>query len=140
MTLKSAFEDLVSTTLAAVSGTLSKIEYLSSLRPGGKETPYQHWGLTRVYGDVAAQRALAEAHRNLFLSVLRTSLRDLSAGAALGKSALAQPANEYLEELRCHQADLVPADLGGGSSRHFSSVLRALSSLAKHAPPSTPQA
>jgi len=140
MTLKSAFEDLIGTTLAALSGTLAKIEYLSSLRPAGKGTPYQHWGLARIYGDVAAQQALAEAHRKLFLKVLRTSLRDLQAGAALGKNALAQPAGEYLDELRARQSDLLPADLGGGSVRHFSSVLRALSSLAKHAPPSTPRA
>lgn len=140
MTLKSAFEDLLSTTLAALSGSLAKIEYLSSLRPGGTATPYQHWGLSRVYGDAAAQQALAEAHRGLFLNVLRTSLKDLHSGAALGKEALAQPGRDYLEQLRAHHTDLLPADLGGGSVRHFSSVLRALSGLAKYAPPSTPQA
>lgn len=140
MTLKSAFEDLLSTTLSAISGSLSKIQYLSSLRPGGKGTNYQHWGLARVYGDAAAQQALGQAHGRLFLNVLRTSLKDLHSGGALGRDILAEPAREYLEQLRAGQADLLPEDLGGGSPRHFNSVLRALSSLAKHAPPSTPRA
>jgi len=138
MTLRSAFEDLVGTTLASISGLLAKIEYLSSLRGGRPSAPYQHWGLARVYGEHAAQKALSEAHRTLFLKVLRTSLRDLHRGAGLDKEALSIPAQDYLEELRGRGSDLLPADLGGGSVRHFNSVLRALSSLAKHSPPSTP--
>jgi len=138
MTLRSAFEDLVGSTLSAISGVLARIEYLSSLRRGDRGAAYQHWGLARVYGEYAAQQALAEAHRALFLKVLRTSLRDLHRGAALGETALAIPARDYLEELRTRQTELLPTDLGGGSVRHFNSVLQALSSLAKHSPPSTP--
>jgi hypothetical protein len=74
----------------------------------------------------------------LFLKVLRTSLRQLHQGPELGKESLFIPAQDYLEELRARRADLLPADLGGGSARHFNSVLLALSSLAKHSPPSTP--
>jgi len=138
MTLHSAFEDLVGSTLASISGLLTKIEYLSGLRNGDRSRTYEHWGLARVYGEQAAQHALAEAHQTLFLKVLRTSLRQLHQGAELGHGALSIPAQDYLEELRKRRADLLPADLGGGSARHFSSVLQALSSLAKHSPPSTP--
>ena len=138
MTLRSAYEDLVGSTLASISGLFAKIEYLSSLRGRDASAPYQHWGLARVYGEQAAQQALAEAHRALFLKVLRTSLRELHRGAGVRKEALSIPAQDYLEELRARRSDLLPADLDGGSVRHFNSVLRALSSLAKHSPPSTP--
>ena len=140
MTLQSAFEDLIGTTLAAISGLLAKIEYLSSLRGNDVASSYRHWGLTRVYGEKAAQQAMAEAHRALFLRVLRTSLRDLHRGSALGGTTLAVPARDYLEQLRARRAELLPADLGGGTARHFNSVLRALSSLEKHSTLSIPRA
>ncbi len=136
MTLRSALEDLLGSTLASISGLLAKIEYLSSLRNGDRTGPYQHWGLTRVYGEHAAQQAMAEAHRMLFLKLLRTSLRELHLGRDI--EALPNPAQDYLREIRGRRSDLLPADLGGGSTRHFNSVLQALSSLAKHSPPSTP--
>jgi hypothetical protein len=136
MTLRSALEDLLGSTLASISGLLAKIEYLSSLRNGDRTGPYQHWGLTRVYGEHAAQQAMAEAHRMLFLKLLRTSLRELHLGRDI--EALSNPAQDYLREIRTRRSDLLPADMGGGSTRHFNSVLQALSSLAKHSPPSTP--
>jgi hypothetical protein len=72
-----AFDDLAGTTLAAVSGVLGKLEYISHLRKGAGK-PYSHWGLSRVYGEAAAQEALAEAHRLLFLRILHTPLRQFS--------------------------------------------------------------
>ena len=130
MTLKSAFEDVVSTTLAAVKGTIRKLDYISGLRsPDGS---YSHWGLTKVHGNEPAQRALAESHRLLFLKLLRTPLRDLRADVEVSSAELPVTPQEYVENLRCQSAELLPHDLGGGSARHFSSVLLALSSLAKH--------
>ena len=123
----------------AYSGVLAKIEYLSSLRRGDSTSAYGHWGLARVYGEKAAQQAMAEAHRMLFLKFLRTSLRDLHQGAALGEGSLKIPGRDYLATLQARQAELLPADLGGGSARHFNSVLRALSSLERYSPPSTPR-
>jgi hypothetical protein len=139
MTLLSALEDLLATTLAAVSGIVGKLDYLSSLRDKGRGS-YSHWGLARVYGDGAAQQALAEAHRLLFLKVLRTSLRTLRDDVAVSSGALRMPPGEYVENLRTHVPALLPQDLGGGSARHFSSVLHALSSLAKHRQDATPPA
>ena len=128
MTLKSALEDLLATTLAAVSGVVGKLNYLSSLRSSPEGT-YSHWGLSRVHGEGAAQRALAEAHSLLFLKVLRTSLRTLRGDVELSSGGQ-MPAGQYVENLRSHLPSLLPQDLGGGSARHFSSVLHALSSLA----------
>jgi hypothetical protein len=130
MTLKSAVEDVLGTTLAAVSGLLGKLDYVSSLRDPA-EGSYSHWGLARVHGQRAAQEAFAEAHQMLFLKLLRTSLRTLQSDVLVSGRAREMAAAVYVENLRCRLPGLLPADLGGGSSRHFSSVLHALSSLSK---------
>lgn len=137
MALKSALEDLLGTTLAGVAGTLGKIEYLAGLRDTASGT-YSHWGFARVYGEAAAEQALVEAHRLLFLKLLRTPLRELRADVMVSSRALAMTAREYLERLRRHGLGLQPQDLGGGCARHFSSVLHALSLLFS-TPAGTPQ-
>jgi hypothetical protein len=126
MTLKSALEDVLNTTLAAVSGIIGKLEYIAGLREGGEK--YTHWGLQRIHGQEATQKALAEAHRMLFLNILRTPLRILRDDLKQSGDARQTAPQEYAENLR--QKNLLPLDLAGGSSRHFNSVLRALSSLA----------
>lgn len=128
MTLKSALEDLLGTTLAGVAGIAGKMEYVAGLRDPASGA-YSHWGLTRSYGEAAAQRALAEAHRMLFLKMLRTPLRALRDDVVTSSGALQMTASEYVERLRSHTPALLPADLGGGSAQHFSSVLQALSIL-----------
>jgi hypothetical protein len=128
MPLKSALEDLLGTTLAGIAGIAGKIEYVASLRDPASGA-YSHWGLTRAYGESAAQHALAEAHSLLFLRLLRTPLRVLRDDVLVSSGKLEMPASEYVERLRSHAPALLPADLGGGSARHFSSVLQALSIL-----------
>src|SRR5256885_16634284 len=69
MTLKSALDDVLKTTLAAVSGIIGKLEYIAGLQKGNKK--YTHWGLQRLHGEKTTQQALAEAHRLIFLNILR---------------------------------------------------------------------
>jgi hypothetical protein len=130
MTLKSALDDVLGVTLTAVSGLLGKLEYLSGLRETSHS--YSHWGLAKVYGEGAAQQALAEAHSAFFLATLRTSLRTLRDDVEVSSREKQKPAEEYIKDLRSHWPTLLPSDLGGGSARHFSSVLHALSSLASN--------
>lgn len=137
MTLKSAFEDVIGTTLAAVTGTIGKLDYVSRLR---RREGYSHWGLARVHGEEPAQKALAESHRLLFLKLLRTPLRDLREDVEVSSEGLQVNPEEYAENLRRQSAELLPPDLGGGSARHFSSVLQALSSLTKSRRHATPRA
>jgi hypothetical protein len=143
MALQSALEDLLGTTLAGVTGTVGKIEYVASLRDVGSGN-YSHWGLSRAYGEQAAQQALAEAHRLLFLKMLRTPLHILCEDVRLSSRALQMPAEEYMERFRNQLPALLPQDLGGGSARHFSSVLHALwilvSCPAETPPEATPPA
>jgi hypothetical protein len=139
MPLQSALEDLLGRTLAGVEGITGKIEYVASLRDvqsGG----YSHWGLSRAYGEDAAQQALAEAHRLLFLRMLRTPLRTLRDEVVMASGTLQMTASEYMEKVRTRMPALVPQDLGGGSARHFSSVLDALSILLSHPPETSPEA
>jgi hypothetical protein len=138
MTLKSALDDVLEVTLTAVSGIVGKLEYLSGLRE--TKDSYSHWGLARVYGEGAAQQALAEAHRAFFLVILRTSLRTLRDDVAVSSREEQKPAEEYVDDLRSRLASLLPPDLGGGSARHFSSVLHALSSLASNQAETRPHA
>ena len=138
MTLKSALDDVLEVTITAVSGIMAKLDYLSGLRK--TQDSYSHWGLARVYGEGAAQQALAEAHRAFYLVILRTSLRKLRDDVAVSSREEQKPAGEYVENLRSRLPSLLPADLGGGSARHFSSVLHALSSLASNQPKTRPHA
>jgi hypothetical protein len=138
MPLKSALDDVLGTTLAGVAGIAGKIEYVASLRDTASGS-YSHWGLTRSYGEPAAQHALAEAHRLLFLRLLRTPLRVLRDDVVLSSGALKITAGEYVDRLRSRAPALLPADLGGGSARHFSSVLHALSILVSPPPKSPPE-
>ena len=75
MTLFSAQEDLQETTLKAISGCLRKLEYVAGLR--GQEGKCEHWGLVRVYGEAASNRALAEVHGQELSRVLSTPIRNL---------------------------------------------------------------
>lgn len=137
MTLLTALDDFLVTTLAALPGLLTKLEYLSGLRDAGG---YSHWGMSRVYGEEAAQGALVEAHGMVIAEILRTPLRKLMEDAEASSVAREQEPTAYLESLCRQPAVLLPDRAGGGSSRHFSSVLHALSALARNQQRATPPA
>ena len=128
MTLLSTLGDFVSRTLAALPGAWGKLRYMAELRE--VDGRYSHWGMERIHGEAAVQRALAEAHQSVFLEVLRTPLRDLLDDAAIAASEQGVPPSGYLQDLGAAPA-LLPPDLVGGSARHFNSVLLALSHLAR---------
>jgi hypothetical protein len=129
MTFLSASEDFLATTLAALPGVWGKLQYLSSLR--SEDGTYDHWGLTRLHGEAAVERALGEAHRDVFLKVLRTPLAPLLEEASLSAAERELDAASYLRGLSQESWKLLPPDLGGGMESHFSSVLKALSKLAQ---------
>ncbi|HEY6339638.1 MAG TPA: hypothetical protein VIW68_14190 [Candidatus Sulfotelmatobacter sp.] len=139
MTLKSALQDVRETTLAAVSGLLGKLSYLASLRRvhGG----YQHWGIARVYGPEAAERALKTAHGEVLALVLRAPLASLTEDLEATSSSKGLPPQECVEDMRGKFDDLV---LGEGKdlpkTAHLNSVLTALSCLAESQERATPSA
>lgn len=75
MPLFSASEDFTRRTLSAISGLLSRLAYISSLRD--EQGNYRHWGLARTHGDAAAAEAMRRAHLDLLEEVLRTPLCQL---------------------------------------------------------------
>lgn len=128
-TLKSPTEDLETKTLSAISGRLRKLEYLSGLRT--QSGTYVHWGLSRVYGELAANKALRCAHLALVSEILSTPLRRLLQDLEQSSEVAGVPPTRYAEQLSARCADLLPLEPGPGSMAHFSSVLHALSGLAK---------
>ena len=114
----SAFDDLKKRTLAAIDGVWGRLLYLTKLR--GKNGRYEHWGHNRTHGELNSQAALGQAHSELYLQVLRTPLRDLIND--LGSDGPGELTKEFSN-------DMVPANLQGGSPRHFSSVVLAVELL-----------
>jgi hypothetical protein len=130
----SALEDLRATTLDAISGRLRKLEYLAGLRTA--KGNYDHWGLARVHGQLAAKKALEQEHKMLVSTVLATPIRvlleDLRQASQLERVTPAQ----YLARLK-RDPGLLPPNPGAGSEEHLSSVLDALLSLLRHQPDAT---
>jgi len=129
MTLLSALDDLLTRTLSAIPGALEKLEYLCSLRQNGGR--YSHWGLSHVHGEKKAVRALGEAHKMLVSEVLETPLRTLMEETQSSCDATERKATVYLEVLASKSPKLAPEDSPRSSTRHLSSVLHALSALAR---------
>jgi len=130
MTLSSALEDLRETTLKALSFRLQRLEYLSGLRDAAGT--YTHWGLARIHGEEPAAKALAHEHRALISKILATPVQSLLEDLEECSQQAGMPPAAYLEHLS--RLYLTPPDLGSAGKRHLSSVLHALSSLAKARP------
>ncbi len=128
MPLFSALEDVQTTTLKAIAGSLRRLEYLASLRR--QDGSYAHWGLARIYGEFRARRALADAHRAELSNILATPIRKLQSDVQESSEQAGVDPKIYLDRL-ANGTGLLPPNPGAGSSRHLSSVLHALSSLLK---------
>jgi hypothetical protein len=129
MTFHSALEDLRTTTLDAISGTLRKLEYLAGLR--SSRGTYDHWGLARVHGESAAKKALEQEHRLLVSTVLATPIQLLLEDVDQSSHTEQITPTQYLARLQ-RDPRLLPPNPGAGSAQHFSSVLHALSSLVRN--------
>jgi hypothetical protein len=68
-------EDFRKYTLEALPTLVEKLAYVGSLQ--NEEGRYNHWGLSRIFGDQRAQKAIRSVHSELALEVLRAPVRDL---------------------------------------------------------------
>ena len=123
MTFLSAYEDFVVRTLASLRGVLAKLVYLGSLRNDAGD--YSHWGMSRTFGPSRTSEALAQAHTEAWLEVLRTPIPALFAET--------QDLEMENETWRGQREKLTPPEASGGTKRHFNSVLLALSLLSQSA-------
>jgi hypothetical protein len=129
MVLLSAFDDLVARTLGAFPGPLSKLAYIGNLR--GSTGDYHHWGLSRRHGELETGTAIANAHSQVWLEVLRLPLPKLF--AELESETEASDLASRIENWRSLECGLTPSDTAGGTQRHFNSILLALSLLSREA-------
>ena len=121
MTLLSAYEDFVNRTLSSVPGLLAKLAYLGSLRDDAGD--YCHWGMSRTFGQGSASEALAQAHTDAWLEMLRTPIPVL-----FGETQDSKMEDETWRE---QPEQLTPPNVSGGTKRHFKSILLALSLLSQ---------
>lgn len=126
--LKSPSEDFVSNTLSAVPGAFGKLQYVAGLRNGPNE--YFHWGMARSHGEGTASLAIARAHADVFGEILRAPMNLLWEEVREAALSMGSGTEEFIQGLMERKDALVPADLKGGSRRHFNSVLLGLSGLA----------
>ena len=68
-------EDFKKYTLRSLPTLLERLAYVSSLQ--SEEGRYVHWGLSRIFGDQRAQKAIRAAHSELALETLRAPIRTL---------------------------------------------------------------
>ncbi len=136
MTLRSALQDLKETTLAAVSGLLGKLAYLSSLRHS--DGRYTHWGMEVVHGADSSERAIRAAHAEVVSGILRTPIGSLEEDVRMSSENSGFTPRLYVEEMRSRFNDLLPGERKDTpAATHLSSVLLALSSLQKNRERST---
>jgi len=126
MPFLSACDDFLNT-LNAIPGIWARLRYLGGLRRRNGDP--SHWGLARVHGQNAAEQAVRDAQQAVFAQVLRRPLKELledgKLSAAQGKLTCAQ----FFESLNQEKKTLSPENLGGGSARHFNSVMIAMAAL-----------
>jgi hypothetical protein len=116
----SPLEDFKRRTLSTISGLWPKLLYMAELRSA--DGKYEHWGHARAHGEEQSQSALAKAHSEVWLQVLRTSLKNLAAdseSAELNTKAA-------ISAIQANRLRMIPAELEGGSRRHFNSVVLAV--------------
>ena len=136
MALRSVFEDFERTTLAAIPGLLGKLHYIAQLHDG--RGGYSHWGMERIHGKEAAQRAIRTAHAAVLTQVLRTSLRVLDEDLRRSASRGHGTALEFLSSLEELTVRALPDQALPATQKHFTAVLHALSALLRsqaHASP-----
>ncbi len=134
MVLKSALEDFEASSLGSIPGLLGKLHYLAALH---NSQGYSHWGLGKVYGKDAAQRAIRASHTALLAQVLRTPLRVLAQDLDSSASREQVPALEFIFSLETRAAQALPEHPQAASQKHLMSVLHALSALVRSQGPAT---
>jgi hypothetical protein len=127
MELLESLDNFIKRTLAVVPGLWHKLAYLGGLRKESGE--YDHWGLSKRYGDEATKNALGSAHEQVFVEVLRKPMNKLLNEVRENAAEKEVPPEEYVEELWISRKPMTPDELGGGSRSHFEVTLKTLQGL-----------
>lgn len=118
----SAFEDFQARTLSALSGLWTKLLYMTELR--SEDGKYKHWGHSRVHGELRSQAALARAHSELYIELLRIPIRELV--EEIETTGDGTDPTELVRKIAASKPRIIPENLEGGSPRHFNSIALAV--------------
>ncbi len=128
MRILTALEDFLNRTVHAVDGAFERLRFMAEIRRGPKD--YDHWGMANTYGDEKANEAMSEAHTKAWVEVLRTPVQTLEKDVRRSDKAQIVGAEEYVRSV-AEDPNVVPAEIEGGSKRHFSFLLKTLSLLVR---------
>ena len=117
----SPFEDFQVRTLSALSGLWMKLLYIAELRSA--DGTYSHWGHSRTHGESRSQAALARAHSDVYIALLRSPVRELV--EEIENSGGIDQKKKF-GNIIAKQDGMIPKNLEGGSPRHFSSIALAV--------------
>jgi hypothetical protein len=127
MALLDSLDNFIKRTMAVVPGLWHKLAYLGGLKKDSGD--YDHWGLSKRYGNDATKKALSAVHEELFLEVLRKPVNKLLVEVTENAAEKELPPAEYVEELWISRGPMTPVEAAGGSHRHFEVTLKTLKSL-----------
>jgi len=118
----SPFEDFRARTLSSLSGLWTKLLYMAELR--SDDGKYCHWGHSRVHGESRSQAALARAHSELYITMLRSPIRELV--EEIETRGDATDPTELARKIAASGDRMIPENREGGSPRHFNSIALAV--------------
>jgi hypothetical protein len=116
MPLLNANEDFVTRSLGPLSSVWERLAYVAGLRNSNGR--YEHWGMSQAHGRNTAQKAMAEAHSELFRQTLAAPIRELH-----------QPFSKAVRPAT--REKLVPEDMKGCCREHMEYVVEALTLLSR---------
>jgi hypothetical protein len=70
-----ATDDFKQRSLGALPTLLERLAYICSLQT--EAGVYEHWGLSRAFGNRAAQEAILQAHRDTSMEIIRAPIREI---------------------------------------------------------------
>ena len=123
----SPFEDFQARTLSALPGLWTKLLYMAELR--SSDGTYCHWGHSHVYGEARSQAALARAHSELYIALLRSPIRELVEEI---ENSGGNDQKEIFRNIVASRERMIPKNLEGGSPRHFNSIVLAVRLVCEH--------
>jgi hypothetical protein len=127
MGMRNPVED-IRRSLGALPGLLSQLMYLASLRDRAGQ--YQHWGLTREYGEGRIAAAFRHCHRNTYDGLLQSDLSELLATLGRQCEENGQDPKGIITEL-LHEAGARPEGTQEHAVKHFNYVLASLLALSQ---------
>ena len=138
MKLLNATDDFLSRSLGTLRGFFDRLEYIAELRqPDGS---YAHWGLSREYGQSAAQLAIKDAHQFNFRLTLRQPCATLCDEVQISAKDRNTDLQSYFAELSEQSERMITPAAGMAQSKHFHFILLVQKNLAKFREQTTHQA